>query len=277
MRALAAAGLVCALALPAAAQRADPVLRPITVAAPGLGAGGHGRVSVPGAPLLGMQIPPWTAPLASALVPGAGQAVLGQQRFIAYLAVETFVWLQYFKDQRDWRQQRAAYRDLAARVARSPFTTSPPVGDWAYYESMEHYLESGVYSLSGSMTDVQPETNESTYNGAMWYLARKNFWSDPAVPPPTNSPEYQHALQFYESRAVLPQYRWSWRNVQLEQDLYRRTINKANDAVRRATSDLGVVLANHVLSMVDAYATWRLQAARGPASDYRIGWTVPFP
>jgi hypothetical protein len=277
MRALAAGGLVWALALPAAAQRAEPVLRPITVAARGVDAAGRGRVSVPGAPLLGMPIPPWTAPLASALVPGAGQAVLGQQRFIAYLAVETFVWLQYFKDQRDWRQQRAAYRDLAAQVARSPFMTNPPVGDWAYYESMEHYLESGVYSLSGSTTDVQPETNESTYNGAMWYLARRNFWSDPAVPPPANSPAYQQALQFYESRAVLPQYRWSWRNAQLEQDLYRRTINKANDAVRRATSDLGVILANHVLSMVDAFATWRLQATQGPTNDYRIGWTVPLP
>jgi hypothetical protein len=277
MRALLAAGLVCTLALPVPAQRVSPSVRPITVAVPGLEPPARNRVAVPGAPLLGMRIPTWTAPLASALLPGVGQAVLGQQRAVAYLALEGFVWLQYFKDQQDWRQQRAAYRDLAARVARSPFTSNPAVGDWAYYETMEHFLESGVYSLTGSMTNVQPETNESTYNGAMWLLARKNYWAAPATPPPTSSVEYQRALQFYEMRAVPPQYRWSWRNAQLEQDLYRRTINKANDAVRRATSDLGIILANHVLSMVDAFATWRLQASQGPRSDYRVGWVVPFP
>jgi hypothetical protein len=112
-----------------------------------------------------------------------------------------------------------------------------------------------VYSLNGSSTDVQPETDENTYNGAMWALARSNFWPDPGAPPPTTSAEYQHALQFYESRAVPPDYRWSWRNAQLEQDLYRKRINKANDAVRRSTSDLGIILANHVLSAVDAFTT----------------------
>ncbi len=277
MRLLVATGLLCALAGGATAQRLSPAIRPAAMAVPGPGGPGADRVEVPGAPLLGMRIPTWTAPIASALVPGAGQLVLGQQRGVAYLALEAFVWLQYFKDQRDWRQQRAAYRDLAARVARSPFTSSTPVGDWTYYESMEHYLESGVYSISGSSTDVQPETNEATFNGAMWLLARSNYWADPAVAPPVNSPQYQSALRFYESRAVRPEYRWSWRNAQLEQDLYRRTINKANDAVRRATSDLGIILANHVLSTVDAFAAWRLEVSRGPGSDYRVGWVVPLP
>ncbi|MDE3128454.1 MAG: hypothetical protein KGL38_10640 [Gemmatimonadota bacterium] len=277
MRLLAAIGLLCALAGGAAGQRMAPPFRPAAVPGPAPTGPGAERVEVPGAPILGMRIPAWSAPIASAILPGAGQAVLGQQRSVAYLALEAFVWLQYFKDQRDWRQQRAAYRDLAATVARSPFTANPPLGDWAYYESMEHYLESGVYSVSGSAADVQPETNEGTYNGAMWLLARTNYWPNPAVAPPVSSPEYQSALRFYESRAVRPEYRWSWRNAQLEQDLYRRTINKANDAVRRATSDLGIVLANHVLSMVDAFSTWRLAASRGPGSDYRVGWTVPLP
>jgi hypothetical protein len=223
------------------------------------------------------KIPLWTAPIASAVVPGAGQAMLHQERLLAYLAVEGFVWLQYFKDVRDWHQQRAAYEQLAAQVARSPFMPNPPIGGWDYYERMEHYVESGVYSLSGSMTDVQPETDENTYNGTMWALARSNFWPDPGAPPPTTSPEYQHALQFYESRAVTPEYRWSWRNAQLEQDLYRRRINKANDAVRRSTSDLGIILANHVLSAVDAFTTLQLHAERGPAGDARLEWRIPTP
>jgi len=278
MRRLATVGLVCGLAVPAAAQRLTPAVRPATVTVPALDSRPVGGGGLRGPGRFGVEVPPWTAPLASVLVPGAGQAILRQNRFVAYLAVEGFVWLQYFKDRRDWRQQRAAYRDLAAQVARSPFTTNPAVGDWAYYESMEHFLESGVYSRSGSVTDVQPESDESTYNGAMWLLARRNFWPDAAVAPPVNSPAYQQALAFYASRAVLPAYRWSWRNAQLEQDLYRRSINKANDAVRRATSDLGIILANHVLSSVDAFASLRLQMTAGAAgSDYRVGWVVPWP
>lgn len=222
-------------------------------------------------------LPTWSAPIASAIVPGAGQAVLHQHRLVVYLAVEGFVWLQYFKDMRDWRQQRAAYRNLAAGVARGPFTANPPVGTWAYYEEMEHYLESGVYSANGSTTDVSPEPDESTYNGAMWRLARSTFWSDPAHPPAAGSAEYQRALDFYKSRAIRPEYRWSWRNAQLELDLYRWRINKANDAVRRATSDLGIVLANHVLSAVDAFAALQLRAESGPSGEIRVTGRVPLP
>ncbi len=275
MRRWTAAGLALAVAAaPAASQRMTPPLRAAALPAPALGVW---PAAVPLPKPFALEIPPWTAPIASAILPGVGQAVLHQQRFLAYLAVEGFVWLQYFKDERDWRQQRAAYRDLAAQVARSPFTSNPPIGTWPYYEEMEHFLESGVYSLSGSATNVQPETDESTYNGAMWLLARQNFWPNPSLPPPVNSPQYQQALQFYESRAVQPEYRWSWRNAQLEQDLYRWTINKANDAVRRATSDLGIILANHVLSAVDAFATLRLQVTGGAVGDYRVGLTVPLP
>lgn len=257
------------------AQRATPTLARATLsplASSGGSAGSDGsHWTIDG------KLPIWTAPIASAIVPGSGQAMLHQQRLLAYLAVEGFVWLQYFKDVHDWRQERAAYRNLAAQVARSPFTPNPAVGGWDYYERMEHYLESGVYSLNGSTTNVQPESDENTYNGAMWALARSNFWPDPTTAPPTDSPEYQHALLFYESRAVTSDYRWSWRNAQLEQDLYRRRINKANDAVRRATSDLGIVLANHVLSAVDAFATLQLHAERGPAGEARLEWRVPTP
>ncbi len=276
MRRLVALGVALGAAAPAASQQMAPPLRPITVTAPALErAAAVWPTTVRTAKPFSIDLPAWTAPIASGLVPGAGQAVLHQQRFLAYLALEGFVWLQYFKDERDWREQRAAYQDLAAQVARSPFVSNAPVGNWAYYEEMEHFLESGVYSVTGSTTNVQPETDETTYNGAMWLLARQNFWPNPSAAPPVNSTQYQQALAFYESRAVQPQFRWSWRNAQLEQDLYRWTINKANDAVRRATSDLGIILANHVLSAVDAFATWRLQVSGGAGSDYRVGLTVP--
>ncbi len=273
MRRVALAGLMLALAGPASAQRSAVVVHQVRLGAPDLER--PGRVRSDGNSLF--DLPLWTAPVASAILPGAGQALLHQQRFVAYLAVEGFVWLQYLKDLRDWRQQRTAYRDLAAQVARSPFTASPPVGNWAYYESMEHFLESGVYSVTGSTTNVEPESDESTYNGSQWLLARRLYWPNPSVPPPTQSAAYQQSLAFYESRAVRPEYRWSWRNAQLEQDLYRRSINKANDAVRRATSDLGVMLANHVLSSVDAFAALRLRISSPARDEYQVGWQVGLP
>ncbi|HVZ76907.1 MAG TPA: hypothetical protein VG818_02895 [Gemmatimonadaceae bacterium] len=221
-------------------------------------------------------LPMWAAPIASAAIPGLGQGVLHQQRAAAYLAAEAFVWLQYLKDRRDLRDQTNGYVDLAARVARASFSSNPPRGDWAYYEWMEHYAESGVYSQNGDTVHVQPNTNEATYNGAVWLLARRTYWADPASPPPETSDAYRKALVFYQERAYRPDYRWSWANAQLERDLFRRMINKRNDANRHMTSDVGVLIANHVLSTVDAFASLRLRLSTGPQGDYELHWSVPF-
>jgi hypothetical protein len=40
-------------------------------------------------------------------------------------------------------------------------------------------------------------------------------------------------------------------------------IRESNDANRRALQDLGVIIANHVLSTVDSYITVRLHRERG--------------
>jgi hypothetical protein len=222
------------------------------------------------------RLPPWSAPIASAVLPGTGQAILGQQRFVAFLAVEGFVWLEYFKDRNDEADQRAGYRNLAATVARSAFSSDPPIGTWPYYELMRHYRDSGVYSLNGSLTDVQPETDESTYNGAQWLLARTTYWGS-ATPPPITSSAYQTALAFYESRAIRPEFRWSWSNAQLEQDLYRGLIDRANAANRRQTSALGIIVANHILSSLDAFATLRIRTSLTSTGAYRVSCSLPFP
>jgi len=217
--------------------------------------------------------PPWWTPLASAAIPGAGQAKLGQDRFVAYLAVEAYALLQYFTDRREAQRQRREYRELARRVARGFFSEERPVGNFDYYERMMKYVESGVYDLEPG-GDLQPEIDTVTYNGSQWRLARQTFWSNPDSPPDPASPEYIAALNFYRARAIGPDYRWSWRNAQLEQDIFRRTIGLSNDANRRAIADLGVVLANHALSMVDAYVSVRLRQSRGGSS---IGLSASIP
>ena len=222
---------------------------------------------------------PWYAPVVSAAMPGAGQGLLRQQRGIVYAAAEVYFAIRAVEAARDARAERDAYRDLARSVARAPFGGERPVADWAYYERLQHFLESGAFNRTpgGSLT---PESDQSTYNGAMWRLARETFWRDPDVAPEPTSAEFQRAIAFYESRAATDDFRWSWRDAQLQQDVYRQTIDRANDASRRARQMVGLILANHALSLVDAYVSVRLRVyANGVGATEQFGvlGAVPLP
>jgi hypothetical protein len=215
-------------------------------------------------------VPLWLAPIFSALIPGSGQLHLGQDRFAGYAAVEAYGWIRYLTHRADGKRARNGYRSLAADVARSAFSSSTPVGDFEYYEQMRRYLESGVFDVSDA-PGVQPELDESTYNGTIWRRARDTFWDDPNVEPPTASDAYMRSIDFYSRRAVSQEFRWSWRNAQLEHDLFGRTIEGSNDDFRRSVTDFGVILGNHVLSMVDAFVALRLRAgAPAAGSGYSI-------
>ena len=224
----------------------------------------------------------WWVPMTSAIVPGAGQLLLRQDRALAYMALEAFVAAVYLRDKQEAQRQRAAYRELARTVARALFgATGLPDGDFEYYERMEKFVESGVYDLVPGGA-VDPESDETTFNGSVWRLARETFWSDPRVAPDQASSAYLRALDFYDRRAVRPNFRWSWRNAQLEQDLYVRTIDASNQAFRRTIADLGALLANHALSTVDAYVTLRLRwrGSSGPVGEGRtpfIEASLPWP
>ncbi|NUQ20163.1 MAG: hypothetical protein HOQ09_04300 [Gemmatimonadaceae bacterium] len=220
----------------------------------------------------------WWAPAASAVLPGAGQARLRQDRFVAYLAVEGFLWARYAVDHRAGVEQRSQYRDLALRVSRAPFPGPKPQGDFEYYERMEHWIASGVYD-SDPGPGLVPETDTTTFNGAMWRLARKTYWSSPTAPPPVGSAAYDAALRFYQQYAVRPEFQWSWRDTPLHQDIYRRHIRASNDAFRRTITDLGAVIANHALSTVDAYVSLRLRlrdASAGADAGVDLGTSVSF-
>jgi hypothetical protein len=200
---------------------------------------------------------PWSV-LASAIVPGTGQALLDQDRVVAYLAVEAYAWARYAADVREGRRARASYRNLASEVARRPFSVTRPAGDFDYYERMEKFVASGAFdAIPGG--DLDPEPDTTTANGAIWLLARQTYWSDPDSPPPRTEPEYDNALNFYRDRAVGPDYQWSWSNARLEYAEFRRTIRRSNNAYRTSLQDLGLVIANHALSTVDAFVTVRLR------------------
>jgi len=220
----------------------------------------------------------WWIPVASAVVPGAGQARLGQDRFVGYMAVEGFFWVRYLTDRRAGIDARNAYRDMALRVSRAGFPGSKPQGNFEYYERMEHWIASGVYDGDPS-TGFAPENDTTTFNGKMWSIARTTFWSDPKTPPPIGSAPYEAALRFYRQNAVTPEFQWSWRSAPLHQDVYRRSVRASNDGFRHAAQDIGAVIANHVLSTVDAYISLRLRLGESTdtgTSTLGIGATLPF-
>lgn len=265
-----AAPILALLATIATTGVAQPAVQPVALASPA-------AVSAPAPDLphhallvrraaatanVGPGTAPWWAPAASLILPGAGQFALGQQRSVAYLVAEAYLVLQAVAARRDGDRARDEYRAIASDVARRPFSEQRPVGSWAYYEVMSEQLESGQFDrVPGGAVD--PETNEATYNGASWRLARETFWNDPDTPPPVSSAEYQRALAFYESRAFRDEYRWSWRDAQLERGVYTETINAANRSYQRSVNLFSLVGANHLTSLVDAYVTVRIRRFGG--------------
>lgn len=214
--------------------------------------------------------------LASAVLPGAGQAILRQRRALVYVAIEAFALSSYNGHTRVARRTRDEYRALASNVARAAFSTLRPVGDFDYYERMEHFASSGAFDLGTGGGLLQPERDTTTFNGAMWLLARRTYWKDPFQSPERGSSEWTKAEQFYLQRAIRPEFRWSWEGAQGEYSLFRQLIRRSNDRYRSAVADLGVVLGNHVLSAIDASVAFRLAQRRTALGRaYEVSVEVP--
>ena len=212
---------------------------------------------------------PLLAPLASLILPGSGQVLMRQQRAVGYLAAEGFLWLQAINAKRDINRSRADFRQIAADVARSSFGTTRPPGTWDYYETLEDKNSSGKFDLNvgGKFT---PEMDTTSYNGTKWLEARETYWVDPFVAPAEGSVQYQQAISFYQERAVPDNYRWSWIDHQLEKDQYKQTIRDANSSRQRYVSTIGLIAANHLVSMVDAYISVRLNRFGGAGLGARL-------
>ncbi len=193
--------------------------------------------------------------------------MLGNDRFIGYVAVEALSWWNYAKDQHEQSMQEANFKSLARRVARAHFTTgSPdalPDASWSYYESMRDHLESGQYSLAVS-GEVVPETDASTFNGFLWLLAL------------STNPTRSGALDEYKRTAIKPEFEWSWRNAQLQFDSFTRMTFLRDDAYNAGTHALLIIGANHFLSMVDAFTTVRLRARAEADGRTSIGASLPW-
>ena len=206
--------------------------------------------------------------LLSVVVPGAGQYSLGTSRWVLYGALEAMALFWYLDRRAAGRELEADYRDLAWEVARSGLVGGHRRdGDFRYYEALARYERSGAFDVDNTRDGVQPETDPSTYNGSIWALARAMFFPAGVDSLPEDAQEYRRALDYYLERAFGPEFLWSWTADPSGRLQYMRLIQESDEARRSATVALGLVLANHLASAVDAFVTTRLRAVRSVPSS----------
>lgn len=215
----------------------------------------------------------WLPPVASLIVPGSGQLMKGRDRGMVYLAAEAFLVTRFLQLRHDGRRGAQRYRDLAFAVARRGFSPAPRDTVFEYYEQMERFTASGEFNRNPDPNGTLiPEDDPTTYNGSRWILAQQTYFPDPNNPPPPNSQLYLDALNFYRRNAVGPDFRWSWRDASLEQQEYRATIRSSDDAFRSAQNQLGLLLANHLVSAIDALISTRLSATLRREANVETTW-----
>lgn len=225
----------------------------------------------------------WVPPVASLVLPGSGQLMTGRSRGLISLALEVWLVARVVAWDRKADREAREYRDLAFNVARRGFTNTRQDGPFEYYETMEKYVESGEYDLDPG-PGFQPETDTSTFNGSVWLLARRTYFANPDSAPSPESPAFIGALVFYRTRAATDDFRWSWRNAQLEQDAFRGVIRASDEAYRQRTNFMGALVLNHLASAVDAFLSARGRRPvtvprmdfRSQPEEMRLTWVVPF-
>jgi hypothetical protein len=246
VRAVLFALLSAFLAAPGAAQRR-------TDSPP---AGSAGLAALPGQTRA--DVSPGAAFLASAILPGAGQYLQGADRWVPYIVLEAWAIVRYVERRSEARTIERRYRDLAWSVARRGGISVPPRRDsvFEYYEDMTRFGASGAYDADPRAAGVQPERDRETFNGQLWELAQALFSDD------------AQALAYYQSRAVPPTFAWAWGQSNLEQQVFEELIHESDEAFRDATTALGIVLANHMISAVDALVLARVRLSS--AGERRI-------
>lgn len=216
--------------------------------------------------------PAFLPPVASLVVPGAGQLLMGQRRGWAYLAIEAAGVAFYLDRRSKARADRTRYRDLAWEVARS--ATGPRIdGTFGYYEQMSEWSRSGRFDRDPDTPGVQPEIDGLSYNGAVWSRAQAIYGVDPENPD-LHPDRLESAVVYYQSRAFGEEYLWDWGEEEGARDRFRELIRDSDERFRHATITAGALLANHVFAAGDALVSSRLTTRFTPSAFRADGWDL---
>jgi hypothetical protein len=219
----------------------------------------------------------------SLALPGAGQHALGQQRKWLYLALEVGAWAFFLERRHAGGEYRERYRDFAWDNAR--FQGGARIdGDFDYYETLTHWTRSGAFDRDSGAAGVQPELDPAAYNGFVWDLAARIFLPGGTGASETD-PGYPSALAYYAARAYGPDMLWDWTGAPGAQAEFSRLVDGSDSRFRQATTLLGVVIANHLLSSIDAYLSSGSSATAGirvvptaaPWATWSVQLTLPVP
>jgi len=204
------------------------------------------------------------AVLRSAIVPGLGQLALGQRRGWAYLALEALGWALYIDRRRAGSDLRAEYRDFAWNEGRIKAGARID-GDFDYYETLTKWDRSGAFDLDAGLPGLQPENDPTVYNGLIWTRGLGIFSADASAGP--GDPRYDDALAYYQEQAYGTEFLWDWTGSPDARVIYGAIIRSSDERFRQARNAMGLVIANHLVSTVDAFLSAR---TRGLAVQSRV-------
>lgn len=199
-------------------------------------------------------VSPGNAALRSALIPGVGQFTLGQRRSWAYLGLELIGWGFYLDRRRAGADLRDAYRDFAWAEGRLQ-TGARVDGDFDYYETLSTWDRSGSFDADTGRAGIQPEDDASVFNGLIWSRAMGIFSVDSGAGP--GDVRYDQAIAYYSERAYGTEFLWDWTRVPGARSTFAGIIESSDDRFRQASNALGFVIANHLVSAVDAFVSAR--------------------
>jgi len=217
--------------------------------------------------------------LLSAILPGSGQLVQGQNRGYAYIAAEVATiagWFVYRNQGQDTENEYIEFAWVHAREGVPGGTGNNIRGTNEYYEHLSKWIRSGEfdtdrnYDLEDPFT-IDPWTDEETFNGDTWRIATITFFEPDTLGVLVGErADTLAALQLYSGRAFQSDFYWDWTknntvdNYKAQQNRYKDLRDESNAAYRRATVSLVLLMANHVISVVDAFMSSRIEIAGDP-------------
>jgi hypothetical protein len=199
----------------------------------------------------------------SLALPGLGQHQLGKSRKWLFAGIEVAAWAVYLERRSAAGSLRDDYRDFAWQVGR--LQAGPRVdGDFNYYETLSKWDRSGAFDRDAVSSGLQPEADPSTFNGTTWARAQAIFLGGGGQP---GDPGFAQALEYYEARAYQTEFLWDWTRSTGGRSRLGELISESDSRFRQATTAVGVVIANHLASAVDAFLS-----TRGMVSRANIGF-----
>ena len=212
--------------------------------------------------------------LLAALVPGLPQLLEGKSRAYGYFAAEavSIAGLVVLTSRGDSHGSR--YRTLAQTARRNfvftglrnnPDEVADPniPGYGEYYEDMLKWSSSGDLDNDPSQPGIQPETDTRTYDGHQWQIAKINNYtlSNGGIPAPGSLEEVQLALEAYQRQVYPLELNWDWTGLDAEYREYHHLFDQSEAAYRRRSGFAALLLANHLVSVLDVLVSEKLGAS----------------